>query len=113
MSGAKKVVLFADNSGVKLANNADNSLCSVAVPQFGRTRRLPIAIHDGSESIENASLVRTDHDVGSSRNRDRPLRVVAQSETRHAQYRSLFLKTARIGKDQCCGRFEIEKFEIA
>src|SRR5215510_6678859 len=111
MKGSKRVVDCAENSDRILANNANNSLSRVPVPKFRRSCGFPIAGHDPPKCFEDAVFVRTDHDVRSLCERDRPFRVVAQSEARYSEYRCFLLKSARVRQyDRGIG-LEVQEFK--
>src|SRR5262245_63082435 len=113
MRGDKRVVGLSENSNADFANNADNSLCGLTIPKLGRTGRLPIAVHDTAECIENACLVRANHNVGPICDSDGPLRVVSECQARYAENGGFFLKPAGVCEHNCGGRFQVQEFEIA
>src|SRR6266436_8280311 len=88
-------------------------MCGVAVPEFRRPGRFPIAVDDAPECVEDSSLIGANHNVGPICDCYRTLGIVAEGETWHAKNRGLFLKTAGIGEDNGRCRFEVEELEIA
>src|SRR5262249_11826959 len=61
----------------EFANNCDDAFGGAAVPQFGRTGRLPIAVENPAHRFEYTIGIRTNHDVGSVCNGHRAFSIVA------------------------------------
>src|SRR5262245_17179602 len=97
----------------KVADNANYPLGGMAIPAFGGAGRLPIAVHDAAESIEDASPIGANHDIGAVRYCHRAFGVVTERETWDTENSGLFLSAAGVGQHNRRGRLKIKELEIA
>ena len=77
MKVVKRVVDLPENLDANLANNADNSLGGVTIPEFGRARGFPVAVHNAPKCFHDTCGVRANHNVCPMRDGDRTLRIVS------------------------------------
>src|SRR5437870_4104003 len=110
MDGFKRVVDLPEKSDPNIANNADNPLGSVTVPEFGRTRGFPVAVHHTAKGFDDTCLVRAYHNVCPMRDRDGSFRIVSKGKAWHAQYRGLLLKTTGVCQHDRGACFQIQEF---
>lgn len=104
--------MFAGLALAKVADNANYPLGSMTIPQFGRSGRMPRARHDFSERIEDTSLIRSNHDIGALRDSHRSFSIVPKREAGNSKNRGFLLKSSRIGQDDSCSGFQVQKLQV-